>query len=111
VVTNLVGNAIKFTEKGSVTVALALHEQTARDAVLHFSVTDTGIGIPKDRQSAIFEAFTQADGSTTRRYGGTGLGLTISTTLVGMMGGRIWLESQPERGTTFHFTAKVARRS
>src|SRR5439155_8518150 len=78
---------------------------------LHFSVTDTGIGIPKDRQSAIFEAFTQADGSTTRRYGGTGLGLTISTTLVGMMGGRIWLESEPERGTTFHFTAKVARRS
>jgi signal transduction histidine kinase len=109
VLTNLVGNAIKFTETGSVRVALALQEDTAHDAVLHFSVTDTGIGIPKERQSAIFDAFTQADGSTTRRYGGTGLGLTISTTLVGMMGGRIWLESEPERGTTFHFTARVAR--
>jgi len=111
VLTNLVGNAIKFTEKGSVGVALALQEQTTHDAVLRFSVTDTGIGIPRDRQSAIFDAFTQADGSTTRKYGGTGLGLTISTTLVGMMGGRIWLESEPERGTTFHFTAKVAPKS
>jgi len=109
VLTNLVGNAIKFTEKGSVAVALALREHTAHDVVLQFSVTDTGIGIPRDRQSAIFDAFTQADGSTTRKYGGTGLGLTISTTLVGMMGGRIWLDSEPDRGTTFHFTARLAR--
>jgi CheY-like chemotaxis protein len=108
VLTNLVGNAIKFTERGGVSVRLDLHQRTAHHAVLHFAVSDTGIGIPLDRQSAIFDAFTQADGSTTRRYGGTGLGLTISTTLVGMMGGRIWLESAPGDGTTFHFTASVA---
>jgi signal transduction histidine kinase len=108
VLTNLVGNAIKFTERGSVTVKLALQERTGDAATLHFSVVDTGIGITPDRQQVVFDAFTQADGSTTRRYGGTGLGLTISRTLVELMGGRIWLESEPGRGTTFHFTARVS---
>jgi signal transduction histidine kinase/ActR/RegA family two-component response regulator len=107
VLTNLVGNAIKFTDRGRVAVRVGLPEQTEQRIVLHFEVADTGIGIPADRQHAVFEAFTQADGSTTRRYGGTGLGLTISRTLVEMMGGRIWLESDPGRGTRFHFTAVV----
>ena len=105
VLTNLAGNAIKFTERGRVAVRVELQERAPGQVVLHFTVTDTGIGIPADRQAAVFEAFTQADGSTTRRYGGTGLGLTISSTLVEMMGGRIWLESEPGRGTRFHFTA------
>ena len=107
VLTNLVGNAIKFTERGSVTVGLELLDRTPTHATLYVIVTDTGVGIPADRQAAVFEAFTRADGSTTRRYGGTGLGLTISTTLVQLMGGRVWLESEPGRGTRFHFTARV----
>jgi len=107
VLTNLVGNAIKFTERGRVAVGLDLLDRTPTHATLHFTITDTGVGIPADRQSAVFEAFTQADGTTTRRYGGTGLGLTIPSTLVELMGGRIWLESEPGRGTRFHFTAKV----
>jgi CheY-like chemotaxis protein len=108
VLINLVGNAVKFTERGRVAVRVDLQERTSQQAILHFTVTDTGIGIPADRQGAVFEAFTQADGSTTRRYGGTGLGLTISRTLVEMMGGRMWLESEPGRGTRFHFTTPVA---
>jgi signal transduction histidine kinase len=107
VLTNLVGNAIKFTETGGVSVRLDLEERTAQSAILHFAVSDTGIGVPLDRQAAVFEAFTQADGSTTRRYGGTGLGLTISRTLVGLMHGRLWLESEEDTGSTFHFTAEV----
>ena len=107
VLTNLVGNAIKFTERGAVTVRVASEGGSDREATLRFTVTDTGIGIPADRQSAIFEPFTQADGSTTRRYGGTGLGLTISSSLVTMMGGRLWVDSEPSRGTAFHFTIKV----
>jgi signal transduction histidine kinase/CheY-like chemotaxis protein len=107
VLINLVGNALKFTEQGRVVVKLDVAERTAAGAVLHVEITDTGIGIPQDRQSAVFEAFTQADGSTARSYGGTGLGLTISRRLVDMMGGRIWLESEPGHGSTFHFTAKV----
>jgi signal transduction histidine kinase len=107
VLINLVGNAIKFTERGSVSVLLAVEERSADSVLLYVAVVDTGIGIAPDRQAAIFEAFTQADGSSTRRYGGTGLGLTISRTLVEMMGGRMWLESTLGQGSTFHFTARV----
>ena len=103
---NLVGNAIKFTDQGQVLVGVASEAQAAGRAILHFSVIDTGIGIPAEKQQVIFEAFSQADGSTTRRYGGTGLGLTISSKLVGMMGGHIWVDSQPGAGSTFHFTAR-----
>ena len=105
VLANLVGNALKFTERGHVLVELREETRTSDSSLLHFSVSDTGIGIPADKHATIFEAFSQADGSTTRRFGGTGLGLTISATLVQMMGGRIWLESEPGGGTTFHFTA------
>ena len=111
VVTNLVGNAVKFTERGHVDgVGRAKRRRTTACTMLHFAVADTGIGIAADKQHTIFEAFSQADGSTTRRFGGTGLGLAISTTLVQMMGGRIWVESEPGAGSTFHFTAGLRRR-
>src|SRR6185295_13162073 len=95
VLVNLLGNAIKFTARGEVALRVASDAATPPSAVLHFSVRDTGVGIPLDRQQRIFEAFTQADNSTTRIYGGTGLGLTISAKLVLLMGGRIWVESEP----------------
>ncbi len=97
------GNALKFTAKGEVTVQVAMETETADQAVFHFSVTDTGIGIPQEKQKLIFEAFTQSDSSTTREYGGTGIGLSISSRLVALMGGNIWVESQPGEGSTFHF--------
>jgi CheY-like chemotaxis protein len=119
VLVNLVGNAIKFTDCGRVSVDVQVEAQTAAgEVLLHFSVSDTGIGIAPEKQRVIFEAFAQADGSTTRRYGGTGLGLAISTQLVELMGGRIWVESPAKfeirnskfeisgPGSTFHFTAR-----
>jgi signal transduction histidine kinase/DNA-binding NarL/FixJ family response regulator len=102
---NLVGNAIKFTHAGSVTVCIGKRSQASDQVCLHFAVADTGIGIPADKQQIVFNAFEQADGSTTRKYGGTGLGLAISSSLIEMMGGRIWVESEVNKGTTFHFTA------
>ena len=107
VVTNLVGNAIKFTDQGEIAVKVQMEGQQGEDCTLHFIVSDTGIGIPKEKQEAIFAPFMQADTSTTRKYGGTGLGLTISTRLVEMMGGRIWVESEAGRGSQFHFTIVV----
>ncbi len=105
IVVNLVGNAVKFTSQGEVGVTARLESSRADEVRLVFGIHDTGIGIPKEKQRTIFEAFSQADGSTTRKYGGTGLGLTISTRLVKLMGGEIWLESEPGRGSCFHFDA------
>jgi signal transduction histidine kinase/CheY-like chemotaxis protein len=109
VLMNLVGNAIKFTEHGEIVVQLELASQEAGDVVLHYSVIDSGIGVPKGDQETIFMPFKQADGSTTRRFGGTGLGLAISTTLVQLMGGRIWVESTPREGSVFQFTVQFGR--
>jgi signal transduction histidine kinase len=107
VVVNLVSNAIKFTESGQVIVRVGRESNEEHAVTIHVSVADTGIGIPKDKHSTIFSAFTQADSSTTRRYGGTGLGLAISSRLVQLMGGRIWVESEPGVGSTFQFTARL----
>jgi signal transduction histidine kinase/CheY-like chemotaxis protein len=111
VMINLVGNALKFTEQGRVVVTIDMESRSGDDAMLHVAVADTGIGVPRERQAAIFDAFTQADGSTARSHGGTGLGLTISRRLVDMMGGRLWLSSEPGRGSTFHFTVRVGIRA
>ena len=106
VLVNLLGNAVKFTEKGEVNLMVQRDSAEQDHVDLHFSVQDTGIGIPPAKLSSVFEAFTQADGSTARRFGGTGLGLTISRQLAQMMGGRLWAESVPGQGSTFHFTAR-----
>jgi two-component system sensor histidine kinase/response regulator len=107
IVLNLVSNAIKFTESGEVVLEAEMESQTREELSIRFSVSDTGIGIPLEMQQSIFSPFTQADTSTTRKYGGTGLGLTISARLVSMMGGRIWLESEVGRGTRFCFTVRM----
>jgi signal transduction histidine kinase/ligand-binding sensor domain-containing protein/DNA-binding response OmpR family regulator len=107
IVVNLVGNAIKFTAHGEVAISVDVEPLEAGRNRLHFVVSDTGIGIPVDKQGLIFEAFAQADSATTRNFGGTGLGLTISSRLVQMMGGRIWVESQAHQGSRFHFTAEL----
>jgi len=106
IVVNLLGNAIKFTDHGEVVLKVKRHSLSDGHVVLHFTVIDTGIGIPENKLAAIFDAFEQADTTTTRRFGGTGLGLAISSKLVEMMDGRIWAESQLGQGSTFHFTAQ-----
>jgi PAS domain S-box-containing protein len=106
VLVNLVGNGVKFTESGEVVVEVEADSVTEKEAGLRFTISDTGIGIPHDKQWQIFGAFVQADASTTRRFGGTGLGLTISAHLVEMMGGRIWLTSDPGHGSSFRFVAR-----
>jgi CheY-like chemotaxis protein len=104
---NLTGNAIKFTERGEVVIRVERFSNSAEEVELHFSVEDTGIGIPVNKQQSVFSAFSQADSSLTRTFGGTGLGLTISSQLAELMGGRIWLESEEGAGSTFHFTVRL----
>ncbi|MBZ5738367.1 response regulator [Nocardioides mangrovi] len=107
VVTNLASNAVKFTDAGEVVIEARVERQTPRDAVLRVDVRDTGVGIAADQRERLFEAFTQADPSTTRRHGGTGLGLAISRQLVEALGGELWVTSEPGRGSTFSFTARL----
>jgi two-component system sensor histidine kinase/response regulator len=107
IVVNLLGNAIKFTDEGEVSMDVRVDGQLGEDRILHFTVSDSGIGITPKKQRLIFQPFAQADNSTTRKYGGTGLGLTISKRLVGLMDGQIWVESEVGRGSKFHFTARV----
>jgi two-component system sensor histidine kinase/response regulator len=109
ILVNLTGNAIKFTERGEVVIRVEVLSETAGDVEFHFSVRDTGIGIPLAKQQHVFNAFSQADSSSTRIFGGTGLGLTISSQLVAMMGGRIWLESEVGAGSIFHFTVHLGK--
>ncbi|MFH1019474.1 MAG: ATP-binding protein, partial [Pseudomonadota bacterium] len=104
VLANLLDNACKFTEQGGITLRVVMAERNEKETSLHFSIQDTGIGIPADKQQLIFAPFNQADSSMTRKYGGTGLGLTICRQLIEMMGGRVWLESEVGRGSTFHFS-------
>ncbi len=111
VLVNLLGNAVKFTETGEVVLSVTAASREDREVVLHVAVTDTGIGIPPADQARIFEPFSQGDGSSTRNYGGSGLGLPIADQLARMMGGRIWLESKVEAGTTFHVTALCGLRA
>jgi PAS domain S-box-containing protein len=106
VLVNLVGNAIKFTHEGTIAVRAARSSRTDREIELLFTVSDSGIGVPVDKQAAIFEPFTQSDGTSTRKYGGTGLGLAISSRLIELMGGKLWVDSAPGKGSTFGFTLK-----
>ena len=106
---NLLSNAVKFTHEGEVVVHVGLEEDRGDEVILHFSVQDTGIGIPEDKLDKLFEPFTQADGSTTRKYGGTGLGLSISRRLATLMGGNLWAESTVGEGSTFHVTIRVKK--
>jgi len=106
VVSHLVGNAIKFTDKGEVTLSVAVQESDGHDLVLHWIVSDTGPGIPEERIDTIFHPFTQVDGSSTRRHGGAGLGLSVVRNLVSLLGGKMWVASEPGKGTSFHFTTR-----
>jgi two-component system, sensor histidine kinase and response regulator len=106
ILVNLIGNGIKFTDNGEVTVVVRLEAVDEDGAVVHFVVSDTGCGIPAGKQASIFDAFVQVDGSSTRRHGGTGLGLAICASLVKLMGGKIWVHSEPGKGSLFHFTAR-----
>jgi signal transduction histidine kinase/ligand-binding sensor domain-containing protein len=108
VLLNLLNNAVKFTSVGCVSLEITPEGCSDNKVVLHFAITDTGIGIPKEKQKLIFDAFSQADNSSTRKFGGTGLGLTISSQLVQLMNGTIWVVSEPQNGSTFHFTAEFA---
>ena len=107
VLVNLVGNAVKFTRQGEVVVRVTTQSRTAEDACLLFEVSDTGIGIALEKHKIIFESFQQADGSTTREFGGSGLGLAICSQLVRLMGGEIWVESSPGKGSRFFFTVRL----
>ena len=107
VIVNLIGNAIKFTDHGEILITVGVVSRDQGKAMLSFTVSDTGIGIAANQLQAVFEPFKQGDGSTTRKYGGTGLGLTISSQLAALMGGRIWAESEPGKGSAFHFTARL----
>ena len=109
VLLNLIGNALKFTRQGSIAVDVKIFAKNETSVTLKIIISDTGIGIPSDRLEAIFHAFTQADGSTTRHFGGTGLGLTISSQLVELMGGKLSVESKEGEGSTFCFTLPLAR--
>jgi signal transduction histidine kinase/DNA-binding response OmpR family regulator len=109
VLVNLMGNSAKFTKTGELELAIAVDGETEETITLHARIRDTGIGIPEDKLEAIFEAFLQADGSTTREYGGTGLGLSICRKIAGLMGGHVWAESQVGVGSTFHFTATLKK--
>ncbi len=109
IIVNLVGNAIKFTERGEVRLEVQREARAEQDVVLHFVVADTGIGIPAEKQAAIFEMFEQADASQTRRHGGTGLGLAIVSRLLGLMDGRIWVDSEVGHGSRFHFVVRFAQ--
>jgi two-component system sensor histidine kinase/response regulator len=109
ILVNLIGNAVKFTSAGEVAVRVEREFQDEKSVGLHVSVRDTGIGIPREKLGLLFQAFSQVDASTTRKYGGTGLGLAISLQLVKLMGGRVWVDSQPGQGSTFHFTVRLGR--
>jgi len=111
VIVNLLGNAVKFTEEGEIELSLDVEQEQSERVLLHTKVRDTGIGIPRDKLESVFEMFQQADSSTTRKYGGTGLGLSICRKIAALMGGHCWAESEPGRGSTFHFTAWVGEPS
>ncbi|MFP4081841.1 MAG: response regulator [Candidatus Aminicenantes bacterium] len=108
IILNLVSNAVKFTDKGEVVVAVEIQSRQKEDICLHFTVKDTGIGVPQEKKRMIFDAFSQADSSGTRKYGGSGLGLSISSQLVELMGGKMWVENRKNRGSLFHFTANMS---